>query len=127
VVILSHFPVVNVRAHLTGSGLPYAGDAEWDNSIASLAERSSPVLVLSGHVHTRYEIVDGPVLQLGFASLIEPPHAAAIVDVLAMENELRVDIEHIDIAEYDVSIVPILSPARSSWVFRSGSWTNGAL
>ncbi|MGC4105408.1 MAG: metallophosphoesterase [Thermomicrobiales bacterium] len=120
--VLSHFPLVNVGQYLTDAGFPYAGDATWDDSLEGIQEREAPVVALSGHVHVRYEQAAGAVLQLGFGALIEPPHAAAILEMREDDDELVVAVEHIDIAPYDVAVVPIISPAASSWRFGEDGW-----
>lgn len=121
--ILSHFPVIDVGDYLTAAGFPYAGDATWDDSRSRFHDRPEPIVVLSGHVHVRYEIAEGAVLQLGFAALIEPPHAAAILEMRCEEDEiLEVSVEHADMAPHDVSVVPIISPAQSTWRYQQGSW-----
>lgn len=120
--VLSHFPLVNVGQYLTDAGFPYAGDATWDDSLAGIAGRTSPVVALSGHVHVRYELATGPLLQLGFAALIEPPHAAAILDVRDAGDGLEVAVEHTDIAPYEADLVPVLSSSTSTWRFVAGGW-----
>lgn len=120
--VLSHFPLVNVGQYLTEAGYPYAGDATWDDTITGIQERSAPIVALSGHVHVRYEIAAGAVLQLGFAALIEPPHAAAILDIREDDDALVVAIEHTDVAPHSVEVVPIISPSASTWRFEDGSW-----
>jgi len=120
--VLSHFPLLPSGDYLTAAGFPYAGDATWDTSIDSIEQRSDPVVALSGHVHVRYEMSNGALLQLGFAALIEPPHAAAIVEISEHGDALEVTIEHVDIASHDVSLVPIISSSNSTWRFQEGGW-----
>lgn len=122
VVVLSHFPLVNVGQYLTDAGFPYAGDATWDDSLDGIQERDSPIVALSGHVHVRYEQAAGAVLQLGFAALIEPPHAAAVLDLREDDEGLAVTIEHADIAPHAVDVVPVISADRSTWRYRQGGW-----
>lgn len=120
--VLSHFPVIDVGTYLTDAGYPYAGDATWDDSRATYRDRPDPIVVLSGHVHVRHEITDGSVLQLGCAALIEPPHGAAILELREDTDGLEVAIEHTEMAAHDVEIVPIISPAQSTWRFQQGTW-----
>ncbi|HWK80628.1 MAG TPA: metallophosphoesterase [Thermomicrobiales bacterium] len=120
--VLSHFPLVDVGGYLTDAGFPYAGDATWDDSRTGIQDRADPIVALSGHVHVRYERAEGAVLQLGFAALIEPPHAAAILDLRDDGDGLLVTVDHTDIAPYDVDLVPIISPSTSTWRFADGGW-----
>lgn len=120
--ILSHFPVIDVGNYLVEAGFPYAGDATWDDSRATLHNRPNPVIVLSGHVHVRYEVTDGAILQIGCAALIEPPHGAAILEVRDDGEGLEVSVEHAEMAAHDVAVVPIISPASSTWRFQDASW-----
>lgn len=123
-VILSHFPIVNVEAHLADAGLKYAGDPEWDDSILGIHDCRRPVLVLSGHVHVRYEMTSGTVLQLGLAALIEPPHAAAVIEIReAVAGDLEVELEHFEVADYRVDVVPVISPSESTWRYQAGAWS----
>ncbi|MGC4191808.1 MAG: metallophosphoesterase [Thermomicrobiales bacterium] len=120
--ILSHFPLVNVGQYLTEAGFPYAGDATWDDSIEDIQNRPAPIVALSGHVHVRYEVAAGAVLQLGLAALIEPPHAAAVIEIREDDDGLTVAVEHTDIAPYEVDVVPIISPSTSTWRFDQNGW-----
>ena len=122
VLVLSHFPAIDVGDYLVQAGFPYAGDATWDESARELQHRPAPVIVLSGHVHVRYEIAEGSLLQLGFAALIEPPHAAAILEIREDGGIVDVTVEHADIATHEATIVPIISPAKSFWRFEQGIW-----
>ncbi|MGB3331161.1 MAG: hypothetical protein WBA46_19525, partial [Thermomicrobiales bacterium] len=60
-----------------------------------------------------------------FAALIEPPHAAAILDLREDDEGLAVTIEHTDVAPHAVDVVPVISPERSTWRYRQGGWQRG--
>jgi len=121
-VVLSHFPILSVGDFLIAAGFPYAGDATWDGSTEGLAERTLPVVAISGHVHIRYEVVEGAVLQLGFGALIEPPHSAAILTLGEQDGAFAAAVEHISVAEHQVERLPVISEAQSTWRFVDGVW-----
>jgi len=123
VVLLTHVPVLDCEAALDAANLRFAGGFSWGGAANELADRGQPAVVLHGHLHVRMETVAGPVLQLGFAALIEAPHAVAVVELDATGNDLAVSVAHHSIADYEVAVVPVLSPAVSRWIARDGSWT----
>jgi 3',5'-cyclic AMP phosphodiesterase CpdA len=97
-VIASHYPLV------ARNGDPVSPEHLVDGRelLAALHARTSPTVVLSGHLHTRDAYADGPVLQLLFPALIESP---AECSILELENDgtrvhLITDASH-DIWEFD--------------------------
>lgn len=93
-VVVSHFPVLSEAERLAAAGLPYPGDLSDRAEVARrLQALHGPVIVLSGHIHTRCTRAENDLLQLGAAAMIEPPHDAAVVtvsdDATAVRRECR--------------------------------------
>jgi len=123
-VVLVHFPLVERKAEIVAEGFKYAGGFQWHETGDRLRTRTAPTIVLHGHLHIRHTTVEGTTLQLGFAALIEPPHDVSVVDIETMHDTLTVRVEHHSIADYDVPLVPVLSPETSTLVFQNGIWEN---
>ena len=121
-VILVHFPLLSRVEEINAAGLKFAGAFHWDRTEAELLARTAPTILLHGHLHVRHTTVERSILQIGFASLIEPPHAVAIVEIEESAGEIIVSVEHHDIASYDVPVLPVLSPAESTLTFTDGAW-----
>ncbi len=82
VVWLSHHPVLDAGPLLAEAGLPHPGDLTNRAEVAErLLARTAPTIVLCGHLHARTTVAEGHVLQLGHASLIEPPHEVTLLAV----------------------------------------------
>jgi predicted phosphodiesterase len=120
-VLLTHFPLIPRRAAMEAAGWKHPGDlADAADLLAELRGLGRPVVVLSGHVHLRDAVVEGPVLSLLHASLIEPPHEYALVDV----GEERVTFSAHTAGPAPEGVrIPALAPAEGAWAFRGGSWT----
>ena len=69
VLLASHFPVLSHVRAITGHGLPYAGDLVDHADVAqALVARGAPTVVACGHLHVRYSVASGPLLQLGLGA-----------------------------------------------------------
>jgi calcineurin-like phosphoesterase family protein len=124
-VVFGHFPLLVREDEALARGLKYAGLFHWGSDEARLRERTAPTVHLHGHLHIRHSVIENAVLQLGFAALIEPPHAVALLEINDRDGGLDVAVEHFDVVPYEAEVVPILSPARESWTFRDGGWAAG--
>jgi 3',5'-cyclic AMP phosphodiesterase CpdA len=123
VIVLSHFPVLDLKAELRRRGLKYSGNLNDRAALAAfLAAWGRPVVVLGGHLHVRRATADGPILQLMFGAQIEPPHEYAIVDIA---GGLQVEAAYRTVpgeGRWDGLELPLLSAAESAWAFRDGAW-----
>ncbi len=127
VILLSHSPVLSREEATLRAGLKYAGGfAGCDGIAAALLARRGPTVVIHGHLHIRDAVAVGPVLQIGCASLIEPPHELALVDVDADDGALAVRVAHHAVAPSPAVRLPVLSAASGAWRFAAGGWTETA-
>lgn len=127
VLLLSHFPVLAREAAIVGAGLRYVGSFEDREGIApALLGRTAPTVVLHGHLHVRDAVAAGPVLQIGCAALIEPPHERVVVDLPTGGWGGTVRVRHIPVVDSPPVRLPVVAPASSEWAFRDGGWQPGA-
>ena len=126
VVLLSHFPVLDRERETRAAGLAYVGTFEdRENVAAPLLARTAPTIVLHGHLHLRDLATEGPVLQIGCAALIEPPHERVVIDVLG--DGSRVLVRHLPVmASPDVRL-PVIGPAASDWSFTGDRWVSATV
>lgn len=119
-IVVSHFPLIGQRERLAAAGLPYPGDlANRAELLADVAAGGEPVVVLSGHIHTRVSATEGAVLQLGSGALIEPPFDAAVVRVSADAASVEKVVRRLGPrAERD----PVLAPERETWTWTGDGW-----
>lgn len=127
VVLLSHSPVLDIEPKVTAAGLKNAGSFADPTGVAALlAGRSGPTVVLHGHFHVRDAATSGPLLQLGFAALVEPPNEVAVLDIEpesgSGEPEILVSVRCLPIDPMPAERLPVLVPARQAWRFAAGSW-----
>lgn len=123
VVLLSHVPALS-RANIAAeAGLKYAGDVGNHEAVAGLLRgRTAPTIVLHGHLHLRDAAIDGAVLQIGFASIIEPPHETASVEIQIEASGILLRVCHEAVAASAAGRLPILAPAVATWRFADGNW-----
>jgi Icc-related predicted phosphoesterase len=122
-VLVTHFSVISRERAAAEAGIKHAGDVRNRAAIEhALSGRFAPTIVLHGHHHFRDAATAGPVLQIGCASLIEPPHEAAVVEITVEGDETIVQVEHVSIAPYAVERLPVLSPSTSAWRFAGERW-----
>lgn len=124
VVLASHFPVLSLASQVRARGLPYAGDLACRDEVAApLLARPAPTVVVCGHLHVRESSASGTLLQLACGALIEPPFEAAIVDIEAAGDGLRVTRRAHELDSAPECRDPRLAPAAESWRFSPrGGW-----
>lgn len=127
VVLLSHSPILDIEAKITAAGLKNAGAFADPTGVGTLLDRRpGPTVVLHGHFHVRDAATNGPVLQLGFAALVEPPNEVAILDIEpelgSGGSEIRVRVNCLPIKPMRAERLPVLVPVRQEWRFFAGSW-----
>lgn len=117
-VVASHYPLLSEAARLADAGLPYPGDlVDRDGLALFLAEAGDPVVVLSGHAHARCTQTRGPLLQLSFGALIEPPFDCAVVRL----EETRVTRSSHRLGPI-AAFEPVFAPAEESWLWTGEAW-----
>jgi predicted phosphodiesterase len=121
-VLLTHFPLLDRRAETLAAGFKYAGGFRDGGVARRLFDRRDPAIVLHGHLHLRDTTARQNVLQIGCPALIEPPHEATVVEIVAGEGDCRVAVEHVSLVASDVARVPVLGPARGEWRFGEQVW-----
>jgi hypothetical protein len=124
VLLLCHAPV-HSRAEAAGeAALNYAGDVTNHLEVsAALGARTAPTVVLHGHLHLRDAVIAGASLQLGFASIVEPPFETASISIERNGDMLDVHVKHIALAESAVERLPVLCEAETRWQFAAGRWS----
>jgi predicted phosphodiesterase len=123
VVLLSHSPLIDREAVVAAAGLRNAGTFGDPSGVqAALTERSGPTVVLHGHFHVRDAVVRGPVVQIGFAALIEPPNEVAVVELAEDDGRLVVDVRRLPVEPVAAARQPVLVPERQRWRFAAGAW-----
>ncbi|MBA3643739.1 MAG: metallophosphoesterase [Chloroflexia bacterium] len=123
VLLLSHFPVISNERAIRAAGLRYAGSFAGDDAVSeALQARQMPTIVVHGHLHVRDAVVAGPVLQIGCAALIEPPHECATLTVTDEAGELTVQVSHHAVAPSPPVRLPVLAPDNARWIFGNGKW-----
>jgi predicted phosphodiesterase len=121
--LLTHFALISRERVALDAGFKYAGDVVNQPEIAAaLQGRTAPTVVLHGHHHVRDAAVAGPVLQIGCAALIEPPHETALVEIELHDREMAVRVEHTAVAPSSVAHLPVIAPPTGAWRFAQGRW-----
>lgn len=119
-----HHPGVSLRERCAAENLKYAGDLSNYAAVAAAVHgRSAPTLLIHGHLHLRDENLQGAMLQLSFASLIEPPHEIGLLTLTQDSGTLRVTRSALAVAANDAERLPLLSPDSTAWTFSNGHWT----
>jgi Icc-related predicted phosphoesterase len=123
-ILLCHLPVVSRELALGAAGFKYAGGlVNGDAVVQELIDRRAPTVVVHGHLHMRDACVVGPVLQIGCAALIEPPHERTVIDANERDGALTVRVSHLPVAASPNVRLPVMSPSEATWLFRLGEWT----
>lgn len=123
VLLLSHFPVLAREEAIRRAGIRYVGSFEdRDAVLIPLLARRAPTVVLHGHLHLRDVATDGPVLQIGCAALIEPPHERVVLDLTAGQNGPIIGVHHLPVMNSPDVRLPVMSPAASAWRFTGERW-----
>jgi Calcineurin-like phosphoesterase len=118
VLLASHFPVLSRTRALTERGLPYAGDLIDREAVAeALLARPGPTVVACGHLHVRDSAASGPLLQLGFGALVEPPFDATVLELSGEDGRVEVVRRAHELGTAHERRDPRLAPAEESWTF----------
>jgi hypothetical protein len=123
VLLLSHSPLIDREAAVVAAGLRNAGTfGDPIGVLAVLTQRTGATVVLHGHFHVRDATVQGPVLQLGFAALIEPPNEVAVLELTQDDAALAIDVHRLAIEPVAAKRLPVLVPVWQRWRFEQGAW-----
>ncbi len=120
--VASHYPVLSQKPRLYARGLRYPGDLLDRRQLQrAVAARGAPTVVLHGHLHTAVDIVHAGLLQLGFAALVEWPHAWALVEVDTTAR--TVDVTRSTVRDSPPPLVDTaLAPASTRWRHDGAAW-----
>jgi hypothetical protein len=120
--VASHYPVISEKPRLYARGLRYPGDLLDRRALQrAVAARAAPTVVLHGHLHAAVDLVHANVLQLGFAALVEWPHAWALVEIDAAGPAVAVTRHSLCAAPPPV-VDTVLAPSSASWRHDGTSW-----
>lgn len=123
VVWVTHYPAVSFSEEVSAAGLVYGDDLEdLEEVTRPLLGREAPTVVVSGHVHVRAARVEGPVLQVSCAALVEPPLEVTFLDVEPQGDRVEVRRESAPLAPSLAVRPPAFSPPEQGWAFESGAW-----
>ncbi len=122
-VVASHYPLISRAAEVSAAGLPYPGDLIGRAALLdALLARTAPSVVLSGHLHVRDSVAEGPVLQLLFAALVEYPYEHSLLEI-GPDHVTRTAF-----GQPDAPFVrnPLFVPAVERWRFADGAWARAS-
>lgn len=123
VILLSHSPILDIEPKVIAAGLKNAGTFADPTGVGpGLAQRPGPTVVLHGHFHVRDAATRGPILQLGFAALVEPPNEVAVLDLDRDGDALAIRVRRLPIEPVPAERLPVLVPATQAWRFAGGAW-----
>ncbi len=123
VVWVTHYPAVSFSGEVSAAGLVYGDDLEdLEEVTRPLLEREAPTVVVSGHVHVRATHVEGPVLQVSCAALIEPPLEVTFLEVESEGDRVEVRRESALLAPSLTVRPPAFSPPEQGWAFKASVW-----
>lgn len=125
VLLASHFPALSLAATVTASGFPYPGDlVDRDQLADRLRARSAPTVVISGHIHARASLAEGPVLQITNAAMVEPPYECSVIEIeRSAAGPLTVLRESVRLGAAATRREPVFSPSREEWIYDAGHWS----
>jgi calcineurin-like phosphoesterase family protein len=119
-VLLSHYPLLSRREAVTAAGYKYAGDLVGRERLAAHVDGRAAVAI-SGHLHVRDAVSDGPLLQLLLPAMIEPPYACAVVEVGG--DPFQASYLAIPVQPTPEGLdVPLFVPESATWVLEDGAW-----
>lgn len=121
---LTHYPMISFWQKVSRAGLIYGDDLEDLEEVARpLLERSAPTVVVNGHIHLRDVCVQGGVLQVSCAALVEPPFEITLLDVEHEGSRLVVRLHSVPLVpSLAVRAPPTFSPPQQEWIFEEGAW-----
>lgn len=122
--ILTHFPAYAMQPMLADAGLKHAGDLTNRESFQqALAGIPGPVLIVNGHLHVHATVLDGRILQLSVAALIEPPHDVTLLEIgIAEAGNPWVSRQASALFEVPGVTLPVLSERSERWCIVDGAW-----
>lgn len=128
VVWISHYPMISFEDVTREAGLLYGDElADRMEVLGPLTRRPLPTVVLSGHVHLRVDSVEGPVLQLACAALVEPPFELTFLDVGTRDGQVYARARSEALVPALRVRAPTFAPPEREWVFGAGEWRSGGL
>ena len=81
----THYPAISFSEEVSSAGLVYGDNLEDLEEVARrLLAREAPTVVVNGHVHLRATRIEGPVLQVSCAALVEPPFEVTLLDLVKL-------------------------------------------
>lgn len=111
-VVATHFPLISRRAAVLARGLRYAGDLEdVEAHTEALAARTSPTVVLGGHLHVDDAHAEGSTLQLVNPPVVEGEGGASLVTV-----------EPIGVVHREVRALDVELTRRHTYRYDDGRW-----
>lgn len=130
-VVLTHFPILNLAEILTSARLDDAGNlTNRAHLAAGLTDWPGPVLVLHGHQHIRSHKATANILQLGFAAIAEQPHDLATLDITVETNAHHDHSLVVHVARRCHTLAPrprgwrrsLLDPDHTDYRWTRGTW-----
>ncbi|CAN5485119.1 hypothetical protein BH23CHL4_BH23CHL4_04290 [soil metagenome] len=124
-IVFSHFPLLAMTERLNDAGFKHAGDLSDRQEITDqLLRHDGPVIVVHGHLHLRASAVEGNMLHLSCAALVEPPHEVSVVSVAGYDtSNPAVRLESTSIMTSNVNRLPVLDPAEQDWRYTDNGWS----
>ena len=115
---------MSFSGEVSSAGLVYGDNLENLKEVARLLlGREAPTVVVNGHVHLRATRIEGPVLQVSCAALVEPPFEVTLLDLE------KLGVGRVKVRRESASLIPSLtvrppafSPPRQGWAFEDGAW-----
>jgi DNA repair exonuclease SbcCD nuclease subunit len=125
VLLISHYPVLSLAGQVTASGFPYPGDLIDRGDIADLlSARSAPTVVLSGHIHARASVAEGPLLQITNAAIVEPPYECSVIEIERQASgDLAITRESVRVGPSTSRREPVFSAPHEAWAFDGTHWS----
>ncbi|MDP8926459.1 MAG: metallophosphoesterase family protein [Actinomycetota bacterium] len=120
----THYPAISFSGEVSSAGLVYGDNLEDLEEVARLLlGREAPTVVVNGHVHLRATRIEGPVLQVSCAALVEPPFEVTLLDLEKLGGgRVKVRRESTPLVPSLAVRPPAFSPPRQEWAFEEGAW-----
>lgn len=125
VLLISHYPALSLATTVTECGFPYPGDLIDRAELADrLRARSAPTIVVSGHVHARASVAEGPVLQITNAAMVEPPYECSVIEIESTSSgALTVVRESVRVGAAATRREPVFAAPQEEWSFDEARWS----
>jgi len=116
---LTHYPVLAHAERFAEHDLKFAEDAQGRGAVEQeLRALARPLLVISGHLHARDTVADGPILEITASPSIEAPFEMTLVEVRADDGvAATIDRVGLGFADPEAARPPILAPEHEAWRF----------